>query len=362
MLLADATYSNPSKVLQRNEHLFEGKKLLVAGEITDSYPKHLQSIALESTFCFSNFAHFKALENQLDSSEVCFTDAYTGDGTFNTLLIYLPKSKIETLYLLANLTPYLEEASSIILVGEKKTGIKSADKLLRDYSSRVNAIDSARHCSVLFAQLNKPVAEFSQKEWIKEYDVFINEVQLKICSLPGVFSHGTLDKGSQLLLENLPETLKGDALDFGCGAGVLGCYLLKHYPKLAVDLIDVSAYAVKSAALSLQANNLKGNVFPSDSFSETTRNYDLLISNPPFHAGQKTDYSVTESFLTNAPKQMKIDGLLSIVANKFLKYEPILEDIFPKVLCVQETNKFKILNCTKASPKRVPYNKKFNKA
>ena len=279
-----------------------------------------------------------------------FTANYQGkenQAPFDLLLIYIPKAKNEIEYLLANLTPYLKENADIVLVGEKKCGIKSAPNLLAPYSDQVNAIDSARHCSVIYAQLNKVVASFEQAQWIKDYKLNINDISLTIRSLPGVFSFGQLDSGSELLLNNLPEQLNGEALDFGCGAGVLSCYLLKKHPQLALDLIDVNVYALESAKLTLKENGLQANVFASDVFSNINKEYDLLISNPPFHSGQKTNYDAAETFISDSIKFLKKKGRLTVVANKFLRYEPILTSTYNQFFEEAQNNKFKVLSCLK---------------
>ncbi|MFT6986749.1 MAG: 16S rRNA (guanine1207-N2)-methyltransferase [Psychromonas sp.] len=347
MSLANYSYSNPSQLLQRNESLFTDKNILVAGNIDDDYPIHLQTLALSSTFCFSDYRYYSRLSPKLSASELHFTAHYQGDKKFDLLLIFLPKAKKETQYLLASLTPHLEQGASIILVGEKKCGIKSAQPLLTPYSSAVNNIDSARHCSILYAELNQSVPPFEQASWIKTYPININNIELQICSLPGVFSYGQLDKGSQLLLENLPEKMSGSVLDFGCGAGVIACYILKKHPDLEIDLVDISAYALESAKLSLIKNKLKGEVFPSDVFSEVNKKYNLLLSNPPFHSGKQTDYLAAETFINQAPNYLLDHGKLSIVANKFLNYEPLLSKVFPVLQITQENNKFKMLTCIK---------------
>ncbi len=347
MSLANQVYSNPSQLLQRNESLFADKNILVAGNIVDDYALHLQTLAQASTFCFSDYRYYSALSSKLNSSEVYFTANYQGEKKFDLLLIFLPKAKQETQYLLANLTPHLQQGADIVVVGEKKCGIKSAGRLLTPYSSSVNNIDSARHCSILYAQLNKEVAAFKQQQWIKTYPININNIELQICSLPGVFSYGELDKGSELLLQNLPENMHGSVLDFGCGAGVIACYMQKKYPHLAVDLIDINCYALESAKLSLLKNQLQGNVFPSNVFSDVHKKYNYLLSNPPFHSGKETDYLAAETFISQAPAYLSEKGTLSLVANKFLKYEPLLKKAFNNINTPQENNRFKILTCRK---------------
>ena len=341
--------SNPSKLLQRNESLFEGKSILVAGNIDDSYPLNLENIASSATFCFSDFRHFSALNNKFQHAERVFTENFQGTKKFDLLLIYIPKAKQEIQYLLANLVPHLTENASILLVGEKKCGIKSINNLLTPYSSTINAIDSARHCSLIYCELTKDVALFKEDDWIKTFDIKINDISLKVKSFPGVFSHGELDKGTELLLQSLPKNMAGSALDFGCGAGIIASYVKMKHPEVMVDLVDVNAYALASAKLTLKSNALEGNVFPSNVFSDINDTYHTLLSNPPFHSGKNTDYTAAEGFIKLAPQYLHARGKLLIVANKFLKYEPLLEQAFTNVSTPISSTKFKILSCVKAS-------------
>ncbi|WP_413701261.1 hypothetical protein ACLKMH_06090 [Psychromonas sp. KJ10-10] len=92
MSVTNATYSNPSQLLQRNETLFQGKNILVAGNIDDSYPVHLQSLAHNSTFCFNDYRHFIAVDEQLTTSTSIFTDNYQGTDTFDLVADLYPKS------------------------------------------------------------------------------------------------------------------------------------------------------------------------------------------------------------------------------------------------------------------------------
>ena len=97
MSLANKKYSNPSQLAQRNESLFVNKNILVAGNIVDDYPMHLETLASSSTFCFSDYRYFSHLRGKLSSSEVHFTANYEGDKKFNLLILFLPKAKQETI-------------------------------------------------------------------------------------------------------------------------------------------------------------------------------------------------------------------------------------------------------------------------
>ncbi|HEY5715058.1 MAG TPA: class I SAM-dependent methyltransferase, partial [Psychromonas sp.] len=201
------------------------------------------------------------------------------------------------------------------------------------------------------AELDQPVATFKQSSWVKTYQININNTELQICSLPGVFSYGELDKGSELLLQNLPDNMSGRVLDFGCGAGVIACYILKKHPQLQVDLVDINAFALASAKLSLRSNKLQGNTFPSNVFSEVKEKYNILLSNPPFHSGKNTDYTAAETFINQSYAHLKSDGKLFIVANKFLNYESLLSAAFSNLKIEQENNKFKVLSCSATNSK-----------
>ncbi|MCK5818770.1 MAG: 16S rRNA (guanine(1207)-N(2))-methyltransferase RsmC [Psychromonas sp.] len=339
--------SNPSKLLQRNESLFENRTVLVAGNIDKDYPLNIEKCADSATFCFNNFRIFFALNDKLKLSECHFTANYQSTKKFDLLLIYIPKAKQEIQYLLANLVPHLHSNASILIVGENKCGIKSVHSLLTPYASNINTIDCARHCSLIYCKLTKAVSTFKQTDWIKTCHLEINNITIKIHSLPGVFNHGKLDKGSVLLLQNLPAKMTGSFLDFGCGAGIIACYVKAKFPNVNIDLVDVNAYALESAQLSLKSNAIEGKVFPSDVFSHINKKYNTLVSNPPFHSGKSTDYKTTEDLIKRAPEHLLPKGQLIIVANKFLKYEPLLENAFTNVACPIFTNKFKVLTCFK---------------
>ena len=108
MSLANKVYSNPSQLLQRNESLFANKNMLVAGNMVDDYPMHLENLAQSTTFCFNDYRYYSTLSGKLNASETHFTANYQGEKKFDLLLIFLPKAKQETQYLLANLTPHLQ--------------------------------------------------------------------------------------------------------------------------------------------------------------------------------------------------------------------------------------------------------------
>ncbi|MCP5078126.1 MAG: methyltransferase, partial [Psychromonas sp.] len=52
-----------------------------------------------------------------------------------------------------------------------------------------------------------------------------------------------------------------------------------------------------------------------------------------------------ETFINQSPSHLKTQGTLSIVANKFLRYEPLLSTSYNNLTVSQQNNKFKVLTC-----------------
>jgi len=340
------TYTSASQILERNEAHFAGKNLLIAGCIEDSYPNKLAAIAKKVTVFSYNYAAKRHFDNVANIENHCGVE-YKAAEKHEVALVYISKAKAETEFLLANVAEQLGDNALIFLVGENNGGIKGADKYLAPYGELCNKLDSARRCSLYVSQLSKPVKPFVVADWITRFPLEINGVELKICSLPGVFNHGSLDKGTDLLLNNLHRKPNGRVLDVGCGAGIIGSYIAKRFPETTVEMADVSALAVTSSQLTLAENALAGTACLSDVYSDVNGQFDYIISNPPFHAGLKTNYASTETLLANAKEHLTAKGHLTLVANSFLKYPPILETSFGHCLVQAKTNKFSVYYCNK---------------
>ncbi|MYM59488.1 16S rRNA (guanine(1207)-N(2))-methyltransferase RsmC [Vibrio sp. OCN044] len=339
-----SAYIAPSQIAQRQLDYFAGKNLIVAGELEDLFPieltKHCESVTVFTT----NYSYYRQLEPCKQLSTV-FGSEFDKETKADMILLYWPKAKAEAEFLLTMLLCNLGVDTEVVIVGENRSGIKSVEKMFKPFGS-IGKYDSARRCSFYWGKCTQPPAYFSINDWFKEYTVNYKNQQLVIRSLPGVFSHGQFDIGSQLLLDSLP-ALNGKVLDFGCGAGVIGCVMKSINPDIELEMCDINALAVESSIATLAANDLSGKVFASDVYSNTSKDYQFIISNPPFHSGLETSYDATESLLAHAPRYQTAEGQLFIVANSFLKYPPIISDAFGHCETIDKTNKFAIYHAKK---------------
>ena len=329
-----------SQMLERNQALFVGKRLLVCGALEDDYPRQLAELADSLTVFTTDYCYYRSQHSVLGEA-IQFGHQIGGAPRFDALLLLMPKAKAEAQYLLAMMTPLLESGADLFLAGENRGGINGADKLLAPYGEKPVKRDSARRCSLYHGVLDKPVAPFELDDWFSRYECQAGDTALTVMALPGVFSADGLDLGTQMLLASLPP-MAGKLLDFGCGAGVIGSVLARRNPDLAISMVDINALALESSRRTLAVNGLTGRVHASDVYSDIDERFQHIVSNPPFHAGLKTFYAATETFLAKAPDYLARDGALTIVANAFLRYQPILEAHFRQTGVIAGDAKFKV--------------------
>lgn len=338
-----SVFSPASQVLERHESLFVGKNVLVAGDFHDDYALQLDT-AVTKIHC-TLFHIYQQLRARSDSETIEFTAIPTAQCYQNTdtLIYYWPKNKTEAQFQLAYLLNNLAKGTDVFIVGENRSGVKSAETLLTPFGS-VQKIDTARRCSLYHFYAESRIA-FDIDEWWYQYDLQIEQTTLAIQSLPGVFSQKNLDAGSDLLLNILEEQsslIKGRVLDIGCGSGVLSAFVAKLNPAIELISSDVSSTALLSTERTLHANGINAQVIASDVFSHIEGRFDLILSNPPFHDGKETDYSAVDGLIKQSKSHLKLNGKLCIVANSFLPYHNLLVEQFKRVEVIAQTTKYKV--------------------
>ncbi|NUL47167.1 methyltransferase [Cellulosimicrobium funkei] len=161
------------------------------------------------------------------------------------------------------------------------------------------------------------------------------------------FGGARLDPGTALLLEHLGRAVVSPAgqteagglraVDVGCGNGTIAVYLaLAGRVRAgegrggAVEIIatDQSADACASTRLTARLNGVEDLVEirrddALSSFPEASE--DLLVLNPPFHAGNTVDPRVALRLITESARVLRPGGRLWCVWNSHLRYRPELE-------------------------------------
>ncbi|HAK6814287.1 TPA: 16S rRNA (guanine(1207)-N(2))-methyltransferase RsmC [Salmonella enterica] len=330
-----SAFTPASEVLLRHSDDFEQSRILFAGDLQDDLPARFECAA--SRAHTQQFHHWQALSRQMGENVRFSLVAQASDvADCDTLIYYWPKNKPEAQFQLMNILSLMPVGVDVFVVGENRSGVRSAEPMLADYAP-LNKVDSARRCGLYHGRLEKQ-PQFSLESWWAEYNID----GLTIKTLPGVFSRDGLDVGSQLLLSTLTPHTKGKVLDVGCGAGVLSAALASHSPKVRLTLCDISAPAVEASRATLAANGLEGEVFASNVFSEVKGRFDMIISNPPFHDGMQTSLDAAQTLIRGAVRHLNSGGELRIVANAFLPYPKILDETFGFHEVIAQTGRFKV--------------------
>lgn len=305
-----------SEVLLRQADLFNGG-LLLAGLPADDLLGQLPSAR--------GWSWHAGEYNQLQARFAgrCTFGVEPPAAAFDAAVLFLPKSRELTDYLLSALAARLA-GRLLYLVGEKRAGIERAARQLAPFGE-ARKLDSARHCQLWQVKVENSPPAPELRTLAQRFELESADGPLQVISLPGVFSHGRLDRGTALLLEQLDDLPTGRLLDFGCGAGIIGASLKRRYPSDEVVLLDVDAFAVESSRMTLAANGLDAEVIAGDGIDAAPDDCAAIISNPPFHQGVHTHYAASETLLQRAASHLRPGGELRLVANSFLKYPPLIE-------------------------------------
>ncbi|MBI5072930.1 class I SAM-dependent methyltransferase [Candidatus Woesearchaeota archaeon] len=154
------------------------------------------------------------------------------------------------------------------------------------------------------------------KSRLKTTDVafsFRNHSLSFLCA-SGVFSSTEIDPATQLLLEATEIQPNTNILDLGCGIGVIGISIKKAEPTCNVTLSDVNKRALKVSRQNAEKNKVTVDVLESDCYAafaeKEKKEFDLIITNPPHHAGRELVYKM----ITEALPHLKRGGFFQLVA------------------------------------------------
>ncbi|MCP4490240.1 MAG: methyltransferase [Gammaproteobacteria bacterium] len=176
--------------------------------------------------------------------------------------------------------------------------------------------------------------------------------EFTIYNFANLFSREGLDKGSRLLIENMPVSEHYQKIaDLGCGNGVLG--LIAASLNLQAELLftDESYSAIASAQLNFEsayAGNRKADFRVTDCLQGVVESsIDLVLNNPPFHQQNSLGDSIAWQMFVAARKVLQTGGELWVVGNRHLAYHAKLKKIFGNCAQVASNPRFVVLKAIK---------------
>jgi 16S rRNA (guanine1207-N2)-methyltransferase len=277
---------------------------------------------------------------------------------YDTVIIQIPKGRQLARRWLVQAYHALVDGGKLYLSGPNQSGIQSVIKDAQELygSGRILAYKKGNRIAHFHKRtINEPQPDWALSPgiaphtWV-EFSIPLPGHSLRIRSLPGIFSFDHLDAGTALLLSVLQTPPGAHILDIGCGYGIIGLYAAFQGAGRA-DLVDISLYAAAACRETINLNCItNAKVFAGEFFSPVSANkYDLILSNPPFHSGHAVNYHFAQSMISQAYQALNPGGQVVIVANRFIRYDRLIKEIFGNVSVLTETGKFHVLCGLKSS-------------
>lgn len=242
------------------------------------------------------------------------------------VLWQLPRSLAELAEVADQIARHAAPDVVVLAGGRSKHMTVAMNGVLQQSFSHVRAGLGRQKSRVLSA--SGPIRPTGEPRYpVREYN---QELGLWLCAHGATFAGTRLDIGTRYLLEFLAR-MRPDArqaVDLGCGSGVVSAALAAARPELHILATDQSAAAVASAAATAQANGLSGRITAVQ--DDAMAGYpggsaELILLNPPFHLGATVHTGAAVKLFDAAARVLAPGGELWTVYNNHLDYRVQLQ-------------------------------------
>lgn len=294
----------------------------------------------------SSVAHAAAATNLVangladDDFEV-LPSVTTPSGPFDVVIVKVPRTLAHLEDQLARLRPSLSERTVVIGAGMTREVHRSTIDAFERCIGPTPTTRALKKARLLLAQvdpdLDAPPPPVPATWRTPE--------GLVVTASPNVFSSTRLDRGTALLLEHLPAPPdEGTVIDLGCGSGVVAATIAQRHRGVRVVCCDESYEAVQSARATV------GRVTATASFHVTDvldgiegSSADVVVVNPPFHAGGARTDAVALRMVTEAHRVLRPGGSIHLVANRHLDHHAAVRRTFGRVSVTVADSRFSVL-------------------
>jgi len=249
-------------------------------------------------------------------------------------IVHLPRSKAFAKSLVAEAA---QRSDIVVVDGDKTDGIDSIFKACRKELGDLPSV-TKNHGRIFWFAGTDALSGWEIDGPTKGPHGFYTQA--------GVFSDGAIDKGSELLVAALPETMPPRVADFGAGWGYLSAALMLRAGLETLDVIEAENLALYCAQRNVSDDRATFHWADVRSW-EGHQPYDAIVTNPPFHTGREGDPELGRSFIRSAAEQLSAKGTLWLVANRHLPYEETLSHSFQRVEPLQGSGGFKLFKASR---------------
>ncbi|MBN1580255.1 MAG: class I SAM-dependent methyltransferase [Anaerolineae bacterium] len=268
------------------------------------------------------------------------------DVLFDVVVSHLPRGKDVAQQFIADAAAVLKPGGRLYIAGHNKSGIKPFVRSAQTVFGNGEVVAYRRGCRVALCTKDEQTAipETDYYRWHESSaQIGAPSKRYLFAAKPGVFSWKELDEGTRALIETMAVRSGDKVLDIGCGSGIIGAVAAQKGEY--VYLVDSNLVAVSAARRTLALNGVHNAEVALSDGVQAVRDirFDLVVTNPPFHQGRQTDYSVAHQFIQDAACVLNPKGRLYLVANRFIRYEHQMEQVFQDVRVAYEDNRFRVL-------------------
>ena len=264
------------------------------------------------------------------------------------VLLQLPR-ELDALDEVAGLVARAAPPGVVLFAGGRVKHMALAmNDVLGRHFGEVRAGLARQKSRVLVAQ--RPSAGAGGAGWPREQRHL--DLGLTVAAHGRAFAGTSVDIGTRALLGVLTHAVPGarDVVDLGCGTGVLAASVALRRSGVQVVATDQSAAAVASAAATAEANGVadRVRVVRADAGDALAAgSADLVLLNPPFHAGAAVHAGLAPRLFDAAARLLRPGGELWTVYNSHLAYRPALEASVGPTRQVRRTPKFTVTASTR---------------
>ena len=262
---------------------------------------------------------------------------------YDAVFCLVPQQKQAAYYLIAQALDVLNEDGLLICVAANDAGGKQIEQKIKSFGLTATSLSKSKSRIVWTKKHMANVESIAQHIQTGQQQT-IEIADYEFITQPGIYGWNKIDKGSQLLIDNVPDDLTGMGADFGCGYGFLSDKILQHNPQIKkIYSIDADYNALNCAKENLKQYTNVEYQWCDLTAQTPAYNLDWVVMNPPFHEGKKADSNIGQQFIETAHEALSKKGMLYMVANINLPYEKTLERLFSNVDTIIEKNGYKIL-------------------
>ncbi|WP_067653034.1 class I SAM-dependent methyltransferase [Nocardia harenae] len=237
---------------------------------------------------------------------------------------------------------YADPGVRLFAAGRDKYLTPAMNEVLGEYFTEVMASRGRQKSRALLVSGPRPVG--APRFPVREH---LAELGLDVVAHGAAFSGPKLDIGTRFLLRHLDRMKPDarDAVDLGCGTGILAVALARSRPWIGVTGTDQSAAAVASAVATATANGVadRVRVVRDDAMASLPpQSADLVLCNPPFHIGAAVHTGSAIKMFAAAGRVLRPGGELWTVYNSHLNHRGVTARLVGHTEVIARNQKFTV--------------------